>query len=224
MKKLLFVFLFVFLLSIASAEVQTLGYFKQGTDVNLFQTCDACSYVNISYVALPNTTYIVQNQAMTKSGYSYSYSLISNYTQDFGRYLVCGFGDDGGTATTWCYDFYINSTGRPEPSGSIVVLFVIIFLIILAFLIYMFVFSLGHAIKKDFDFVDFALNFGIYASLLGFYIFQKQYLGNPTIEGVTEVLVIVGAVTHVVASGIFLFISLVWSNMEQQRRASGTVK
>lgn len=224
MKLVLFFIFAIILIQSATAEVQTLGYFKQNSEVLLQQSCDNCSFVNISYVALPNTTYILSEQAMTKSGYSYSYTLISNYTQEFGRYIVCTYGDLDGEITSDCYDFYINSMGRPEPAGSIIVLFVISFLLILGFLVYVLIFSFGHALKKDFDFIDLAVNLGIYFALLGFFIMQKQYLGNPTIDSIMDVLVIVGVITHVFCAFVFLTISMVWNSMEQQRRESGTIR
>ena len=109
MKYLTILLAFVLLISLATAQQQTLGTFKQGESINLLQTCADCTYVNISYVQAPNSTVILSNKVMTKSGVTFNHTLEAQ--QQLGNYIVCGVGDLEGTATTWCYDFEITILG-----------------------------------------------------------------------------------------------------------------
>lgn len=226
--KYLFLLCFcVFLTLNANAQqVQTLGTFKQGADIVLYQTCADCSYNNISFVSQPNLTTIVTEKVMTQSGVTFSYVLSGNYTaNNYGQYIVCGYGDPSGTKTTWCYDFYVNGTGRQDPSGAVLTFFIIAFLLVLVFLVWTFVYSLGHAMKKDFDIVDLAFDFGIYFALVGLYLLQQQYVGNPVMDNILYVLFYVGGFTHIFLSSIFFFISMFKASMERsQQQMSGGVR
>lgn len=76
MKKLyLPLFMSLFLVNLVSAtnpcgnDNSYLGTFKQGGIINLKQTCDDCSYVNLSNVSYPNSSFALLGQFnMTKSG------------------------------------------------------------------------------------------------------------------------------------------------------------
>lgn len=220
MKKLIiFLLCLVFLIPLLPAQqVQTLGTFKQNTDIILYQTCADCTYNNISYVSAPNLTSIISNVPMTQSGTTFSYTLVSNYTQTFGRYLVCGFGNPSSTKTSWCYDFYINGTGREEPSGMITTFFIITFLFILVFMVYSLVNTIGHGVKKDFDIVDLGFDFGIYFAVIGFYFLQQQYLGSPLMDNILYVLFYSGGFTHVFLPAVFFFISMFKASTEKTRQ------
>lgn len=211
------VLLIIFAVTVSSQSVQTLGYFKDGSDIQISQVCSDCSYVNISVISHPNLTSLVSDVEMSQSGVYYSYLLSGDYTKDLGRYIVCGSGDPGGTVTAWCYDFFINSTGREDPSGSVIALFIIAFLVISFLFAWLFIYSLGHAIRRDFDIVDLGFDYGIYFAVLSLYILQKQYLGSPLMDDILNIFVYVGAFTHILASSIFFFISLFRASAEQTR-------
>jgi len=210
MKNKLFLFIFVifFFSLVSSADVETLGRFKQNTDVELTQICSNCSYVNISSINYPNRSVITSEVVMTKSGVTYNYTLDSTYTDSIGRYIVCGYGDPDGTIDTWCYDFYINGTGREDPSGIVSALFIVSFLIVMFLFVWLFVYSMGHAIKKDFDIIDLGFDFGIYFMLFSLFILQQQYMGNPMMDSLLNVFVYVGTFTHILFPSIFFFISM----------------
>jgi len=216
-KRNFYLIAFIFLLFVWSASAQqTLGYFKLNSDVLLTQVCNNCTYNNISYVTYPNLTSIISEHNMTKNGVKYSYLLDGANITEYGEYTVCGYGDIDGTLTTWCYNFFVNGTGRIEPSGSVLTFFIIAFLLICGFLTYIFIYSLGHAIKKDFDMIDLAFNWGIYFALFAFFVLQTQYLGSPIMSNILDWLIYVGAFTHVFASTVFLFISMMRASMEKK--------
>lgn len=122
MKKYLnFIFLILlctFLCSQVIAEeiqIPSLGTFKQGTSILLRQIgdsgtgeLDSCTITSVLY---PNSTIAISNVAMTKSTYEFNYTLLSNYTNTRGDYLVNGYCLAGSNVITWSYDFSVTSTG-----------------------------------------------------------------------------------------------------------------
>ncbi len=135
MKKILLTFIFVlFLISLASAEIQSLGTLKQNDNVNLIQTCGSCTFNNITSVLYPNSSIAISNVQMTKEGTFYNYTFSD--TNTLGNYIVNGVGDLGGIDTVWNYDFEITPSGFKITNNSIIysVLLIIIFLMDILFL------------------------------------------------------------------------------------------
>ena len=117
MKKILLIlFIGIFLISLASAEIQTLGTFKQRECINLIQTCENCTYNNISSVLYPNSSVVLSNIVMTKDDTYYNYTFCN--TSTLGSYIVNGYGDLDGERTTWNYDFKITPSGNDAPSDG----------------------------------------------------------------------------------------------------------
>ena len=117
-KVLLFLILGIFLISIASAEIQTLGVFEQNTDINLIQICGTCTFNNITAVLFPNSTIAVSNLAMERDGTFYNHTFTN--TSSLGEYIVNGFGDLGGTDTAWSYTFKVTSFGTTLQNSGVV--------------------------------------------------------------------------------------------------------
>lgn len=224
MKKILLLFALIFLIGISSAEIQLLGTFKQDNPVILYQICDNCSYVNISSIVYPNLSIILSEIPMVKNGVTYSYELNGSFTHLLGNYIVCGYGDLNSIQTTWCYNFLINPAGRTDPPGAVQVFFFITFLIIIGAFIFLFIYSFGHFLKKDFDLIDLSFDFGIYFVMVAYYILQQQYFANPLIDDITYIFVYVGAFTHVLISLIFFIVNMIWQNLDKQRQMAGTIR
>ena len=114
MKKILLILILgVFLISFASAQIQNLGTFKLGDDVNLIQTCDNCTFNNITSVLNPNSLEVIGEFKMTKKGTVYNFTLSSTNATIFGTYIVNGFGDLNGINTVWNYNFLVTANGKP---------------------------------------------------------------------------------------------------------------
>lgn len=91
-KKILSMIIVLFLFSFCSAS---LGIFKQSECVNLMVQCDNCTYVNITSISYPNSTYALLGQyATTENGGDYNYSFCSTGTLGTYKYSACG-NDDG---------------------------------------------------------------------------------------------------------------------------------
>jgi len=104
----LFFFALVFLTCSVNAEVQTLGTFTKGDTVFLTQTCDNCTYVNVTRIEFPRSAPQIINSEMTeivKGNFNYSFS----NTQEFGTYIVTTCGDPNGVYTCVSYDFEIGN-------------------------------------------------------------------------------------------------------------------
>ena len=99
----------LFLVSFMSAGL--IGPFEPGQDIRLIQTCDDCTFNNITSVLYPNGSVAISNVQMQRDGTSYNYTLNSSFTNDLGIYQVNGFGDDEGSNSVWAYDFEVTPTG-----------------------------------------------------------------------------------------------------------------
>lgn len=107
------------ILPVVTAEsTQVLGTFKKGFAVNLKQICSNCTFNNITTVIYPNSSIVVSNIAMTKTGTEYNYTLPATRTQVNGEYIVSGFGDLNGVNTIWTYSFYITPNGDNIDTGQ----------------------------------------------------------------------------------------------------------
>ncbi len=133
-KILLTLMLGVFLISFASAQIQSLGTFKLGDDINLIQTCDNCTFNNITSVLYPNSTQTIGEFSMTKTGTIYNFTLSSARITEVGIYIVNGFGDLNGIDTVWNYNFEVTPSGVIQESilnNSVLLILVFLSLIFL---------------------------------------------------------------------------------------------
>jgi len=126
-KLLLTIILGMFLISLVSADVNSLGTYKTLDCVEVRQTCASCSYVNVS-INHPDSSIAVSNKVMTNEGaglWTYTFCNTSN----LGRYDVTGQGDinglDTGFSVLW---FDITSTGGEGMTFWIILIFVFAFL------------------------------------------------------------------------------------------------
>jgi amino acid transporter len=105
-------FSLIILSSVASAQLESLGTFKQSEEILLKQLCANCTYVNITSINYPNGSTAIGQQQMQVSNNEYYYLLDSEYTNDLGRYNVNGFGNPDGSVDVWAYYFDVTTTGK----------------------------------------------------------------------------------------------------------------
>lgn len=108
------------LTSLASATQQSLGTFKQDSEIQLTQTCSSCSEINFTKVTYPDNTEALGNVQANKDGSVFTYPF--NNTDQLGEYLVYGIGDVDGEDTVFAYSFKITPTGSDEISVALVVI------------------------------------------------------------------------------------------------------
>lgn len=134
MKKLiLFLMLGIFLISFASATIQTLGTFAQEKDINLIQTCASCTFNNITSVISPTSQELIGNFKMTKTGSVYNFTLGGGNTTILGEYLINGIGDIDGVNTVWNYNLFVTPNGKQFTTGNAIVYLGFIIILLFTF-------------------------------------------------------------------------------------------
>ena len=127
-KVLLLMVFCIVLIGNVGAESQTLGTFKQNTCIELAQTCQNCTYNNISRVLYPNSTIALSNVVMTKDDTYYNYTFCTN--NQIGEYVVNGFGDLDGVKTSWTYSYFVTRSGL---GNSNIWIALVLYIVILTF-------------------------------------------------------------------------------------------
>lgn len=129
--------LVIFLMAVVILPLvsSSLGTFKQSECVNI-KTILNSTYVNISTISYPNSTIIVSNKDMTKSGLSFNYTLCD--TNSFGTYIYDYFDDKG---NVYVNNFNINGIGSEITQAQS-----ILYLILLAGLFIVLIFTIWGAI------------------------------------------------------------------------------
>lgn len=91
--------------------------FIQNSEVMLQQTCDSCSFVNITSLTYPNSTIIYPGVSMTKNDFNYNYSF--NKTDLIGTYLYTVSGDkNGGSPQIETFCFYVSPNGQASQQNN----------------------------------------------------------------------------------------------------------
>ncbi len=156
MNKIITMFIFgIFFLSMASASIDDLGTVQQYDCISLLQTCDDCTYNNITSILYPNRTTeaLSLDVEMTQDGLDYNYTFCN--TSALGTYLVQGKGDASGQST-WNYKFNVTTTGGE--SNIVIPVFLLLGSIIL--------FGAGTSLKNP----AFGFFSGILFIMVGMYI------------------------------------------------------
>lgn len=144
MKKYLFILSIILCLTLVSSAVPSLGFFKEGNDIELKQTCTIngtfCNYCNISSVDYPNGTIVINDVEMTKRNGDFNYTLDGSYTDGiYGTYKVngyCTFGSD--VIKNWVYYVDVNPTGEElgiQTSIIYIIIFIISILVLVSLLV-----------------------------------------------------------------------------------------
>jgi len=122
MRKLLLILLFsVLLIGVVGASPRT---YKQGLDANLLQSSNSATFVNVTNIVLGDGTVLYLNDAMTKQGNTFNYTLSGLYTTSIGTYQVCGIGDDT-EEQEFCYTFEVKGGNL----GFFIIAFVLFFIL-----------------------------------------------------------------------------------------------
>jgi len=124
------------MINIISAE--GLGPFKQNENVELYQTCNNCTYCNFTRIKYPNGTNILTNVITTQDPESYFYYILDGgNTTTTGTYKYCYDCGNAAESATGCINFEVTLSGFQSPEGQssiLVGIFIIIFGIACVFL------------------------------------------------------------------------------------------
>lgn len=121
---------FIVALILIQSASALLGTYQLDSDVDLIQTCNNCTYCNITSIKYPNGTNILTNKEMTQDGTYFNYLLRGDNTTVIGTYTY--YYDCGNSAekATGGIDFEITITGDETPEGTSFILagiFIIVF-------------------------------------------------------------------------------------------------
>jgi len=204
-----FLFIFIFVL-ILSLNLVSGTLVKQNDCVNINALINGSTTLNLS-VYYPNSSLAI-NTLMDSSSPRFSYNFCN--TALLGVYDYNYFDDLGNTFNN---NLEVTGNGKPTPSGIVIVMFSCLFLLIVLFLVYIMIYSMGHLIRLDFDFLDLAYNLGLYFSILALYMLSLFYLGNPQIEDFLLLLIQICAWTNVFIPFIALVLSITIGSMVKKK-------
>lgn len=135
----LFAYLIIGMFFISLASAVSIGTFKQKENVKLYQTCNNCTYCNLTSINYPNSSAILSNVAMIQQGTYYYYNLNGGNTTLIGDYNYCYDCGNAVEKETGCLDFSITSTGTELSNGESI-LYAIFIIIIFGGLLLLFYF------------------------------------------------------------------------------------
>ncbi len=114
MKVMIFLAIGLFLITTVTAS---LGTFQENTEVDLIQTCNNCTYCNLTSIKYPNGTNAFTNVEMTKDNTYFNYTFNETYTSTVGEYKYCYDCGNNVERATGCINFDITLSGNPTPEG-----------------------------------------------------------------------------------------------------------
>lgn len=119
---------------LVSAE-SNLGTFKQNTCFDLYQTCDDCTYVNLTAIKYPNGTIETMNLDMVKINQDFTYNFCNS--TNLGDYTYTVAGDKRGVYSIETMSFEVTPSGEDlSLQNTVIQLVMILFLILLIFSFY----------------------------------------------------------------------------------------
>jgi hypothetical protein len=111
------------MIGLVSAEQSNLGTMKMNTCFDLYQTCDDCSYVNLTSIKYPDGTTDILNLGMTKTNQNFNYSFCN--TTAIGDYTYTTCGDKDGVYTCEVIGFSVSPSGFVGTLGFYILILVL---------------------------------------------------------------------------------------------------
>ncbi len=108
----LFSFAFFLILSLNFISAVSIEPVEQGTFAELYQTCNNCTYCNITTVTNPNGTILLSNTEFTNNTPSYFFHILNeSNTTSLGSYKYCFDCGNPAQSETGCIDFEVTPDG-----------------------------------------------------------------------------------------------------------------
>ena len=188
----------------------SLGTFKQNEEVSLTQTCNNCTYCNLTTIQYPNGSIDITNWEMTKDATFYNYSF--NETSQLGTYDYCYDCGNLIENKVGCVNFDITPVGTPRMNSGegfsligIVFLMVVIGVIflIIAFRIENIAGKLGFFVFSTIIFIM-AILFMVISAQQNLYGFSALVEGTETFWFVMKSLLTIGIIAFFVIVGLVM--------------------
>ena len=194
--KYLLLLLVVLTIFSSVSALETIGTFKQSECVSIIQTCDNCSYINVSSIISPNSSILITNEDTTKSGTFYNRSFCD--TDDIGTYLVNGFGDSDGRTDVWAYSFKITPKGYEEPSEIFTMFIYLLFIFTVAGLFVSLFTTVSRFVLVKTNLLDILVSFGLWILLIIVVYLGETFLITPYVANLSNLFLTATRYTHIV--------------------------
>lgn len=230
MKKIILILMCViFLMVLVNAE-QTIYvtnepafYAKLNQDIDIRIPCfdnnnsictsgDNCQ-ISVQY---PNGTIFIKNDSMNYDTGYFNKSILATRNREIGEHpVIVSCQGDANSFTRFYY--IVNLHGKAEPSGALMAIAMILFIILFSgFIIYLFV-VIGHFATMDVDVMDVAFSFCLYFAILTMYGLNLTYVGSQLIDSILDWTIYVGAITHIFLPLIAFILSLTIGNLRYKK-------
>jgi len=120
MKRVLIIFMII-LLCVPLLNAVSIGTFEKNKDIQLYQTCNNCTYCNFTFIKYPNSTTILSNVETIKDGTYFYYNLAGGNTSSLGDYEYCYDCGNAIEKATGCIDFTITPNGQELTEGQAII-------------------------------------------------------------------------------------------------------
>lgn len=201
----------MFLISLVGATQQTLGTFKQGSCMQLVQTCGNCTYNNVSFVYQTNNAILYNiSEEMAKVGTFYNHTFCN--TSLVGEYVVNGVGNPNGKITSWVYDFKVTPSGSIDigSGGGLSFIGSTLVMLIIAITFFITAFNVKNIAAKVSFFSFSAINFimvilfVVVSAQQNLYGYTGLVSGVETFWTVIQILVSLGLLTLFIIIGLII--------------------
>lgn len=108
----------------------SIGVFKIDTDIELYQTCNNCTYCNLTTIKYPNSTNIITNTETTRDNSYFYFNLGKGNVTQLGNYKYCYDCGNGIDRETGCISFEVTPNGF-EPNNSQGLIYSVLFIVAL---------------------------------------------------------------------------------------------
>lgn len=125
---LIFLALFFSLTLVSAIEIEPA---TQGEDKLVYQTCNNCTYCDITSIRNEAGDLLVSNVAFDADGTDYSFTLDGGNTTTLGTYTYCYDCGNSADSEAGCIDFKVTPSGRDgnENIALVIILIVMIYLV-----------------------------------------------------------------------------------------------
>lgn len=173
--------------------------------------CDSSYKCNLTLL-YPNKTMFLSD---SKATYNLNYFNVStNNLTEKGIWTGMPSCCTGSTCKQTSYLFEVTDNGKENPTAGVIVLFCILYLIIIAFMLYAITASIIHLVNFDMTLMDLMVTWSSYFVLFATFVISKQYLNNLVIQNFFELLVKITGYTNIVIPAMFFLICMIKRNLE----------
>lgn len=191
-------------------NLQSPGDYRLNEDAHLFQTCDNCTFVNITRIVLANKTELNVLITMTKNATDYNFTLPARYLSFPGTYILRGNADDNGLIQSWSYSFPVNALAISQTTSQAIGS--MIFLFLMCFLMFSFA-AIGLRLFKSENWWVLGLFFVFFSTLLLIYNTWLGYQYHRLFTGLPDSAVperIFWILLMIIVSGLLVSIALLF--------------